>query len=133
IGAGDTVALVIQRGVTGNFTQAGSLDVAPTFNIGTGGLTLVYAQASTAITTGPEIPSTRSILGFQVINPTGVILAGGGLTATNTSAALLLSSGTLTTSAANLLTLASTTNPAGAVSGGSAATYVNGPLARNLP
>ena len=131
IGAGDAVALVIQRGATGIAFAAGNLDVAPTFNIGTGGLTLVYAQGTSSITTGPEIPASRTVLGVQIINPAGVTLAGGPLTATNTSAALLLSSGKLTTDATNLLTLSATTT--GAVSGGSGATYVNGPLARTLP
>ena len=60
LGAADTVALVIQRGVGGNTFNAGGLDVAPTFNIGTGGLTLVYAQSQTTITTGPEIPVSRT-------------------------------------------------------------------------
>ena len=61
-------------------------------------------------------------------------MAGGDLTATGTVAGLnglLLQSGTLTTSASNrlLLTGAATT----AVSGGSAASWVNGPLTRTLP
>ncbi|MFL6214148.1 MAG: beta strand repeat-containing protein, partial [Blastocatellia bacterium] len=131
IGAGDTTALIIQRGATGIAAQAGSLDVAPTFNIGSGGLTLVYSQGTALITTGPEIPATRSVLGIQIGNPLGVTLAGGALTATNTTSGLLLSSGALNTSAANLLTVSATTT--GAISGGSAATYVNGPLVRNLP
>ena len=42
-----------------------------------------------------------------------------------------MSAGTFNTSAANLLTLSGTV--VGALSGGSAATYVNGPLARTLP
>ena len=45
IGSGDAIALVVQRGATGIPFPAGSLDVAPTFNIGAGGLTLVYAQS----------------------------------------------------------------------------------------
>ena len=71
------------------------------------------------------------MLGIQIINPTGVTLAGGPLTAANTASALLLSSGKLNTSSVNLLTLSATTT--GAVSGGSAATFVNGPLVRTLP
>lgn len=131
VGAGDATALVIQRGATGIAFPAGSVDVSPTFNIGSGGLTLVYSQSLTAMTTGPEVPGTRSVLSIQILNPTGVTLAGGPLTATGTTSGLLLSSGTLNTTGANLLTLAGTTT--GALTGGSAATYVNGPLARTLP
>ena len=50
---------------------------------------------------------------------------------TNASAGLLLSSGTLNTNSDNVLTVAGTA--AGAVSGGSAASWVKGPLARTLP
>ena len=57
VGQGDAVALVIQRGATGIAFHGGSLDLAPTFNIGAGGLTLVYAQSQGLMTTGPEIPS----------------------------------------------------------------------------
>ncbi|MFZ1220314.1 MAG: hypothetical protein WAO00_13545, partial [Chthoniobacterales bacterium] len=133
IGAGDAVLLVIQRGVSGAFA-AGSFDAAPVFNVGSAGLAIVYSQASALITTGPEIPATRSILSIQILNPTNVTLAGGALTATGTAAGLnglFLSSGTLNTSAANLLTLSGTVTAA--ISGGTAASYVNGPLARTLP
>src|SRR5207237_1819328 len=125
IGNGDAITLVIQRGATGIAFTAGSLDVAPTFNIGSGGLVLVYSQSPTGpITTGPEVPGSRSILSIQILNPNGVILDGGPLTATGTVAGLnglLLSSGKLTTSSANLLTLSGTATTA--VSGGSAATH----------
>jgi hypothetical protein len=134
IGAGDATTLVIQRGATGIAAAVGSLDTAPTLNVGSGGLVLVYSQGTAASTTGPEVPASRSILSMQIINPAGVILAGGGITATGTVAGLnglLLSSGTLTTNAGNLLTLTGTATTA--VSGGSAATYVNGPLTRMLP
>src|SRR4030095_960521 len=52
IGSGDATALVIQRGATGIAYTASTLDVSPTFNIGAGGLTLVYAQSATLETTG---------------------------------------------------------------------------------
>ena len=115
----------------GQYDRRGDLDAAPTFSIGTGGLTLVYAQGTAATTTSFEIPASRSILGIQIINPAGVTLAGGALTATSTAGGLLLSSGVLNTDSTNLLTL--TGGAAGAVSGGSAATYVNGPFVRVLP
>jgi hypothetical protein len=134
IGAGDATTVIIQRGATGIAFQAGNLDVAPVFTVGSGGFVAVYSQGTTSITTGPEIPASRSILSIQIINPNGVTLAGGNLSANGTVGGLnglLLSSGVLTTSASNLLTLTGTATTA--VSGGSAATWVNGPLARTLP
>ena len=132
VGNADAVAAVIQRGVSGNPFAAGSLDVSPTFNVGgAGGLTLVYAQSTSAITTGPEIPVTRTVLSLQIANPTGVTLAGGALTSTGATNGLLLNSGNLNTDAANLFTMSNTA--ATALSGGSALSYVNGPLARTLP
>ena len=56
IGNADAVTLVIQRGATGIGFGAGSLDVAPTFNVGAGGLALVYAQSPGA----PIRPGPRS-------------------------------------------------------------------------
>ena len=84
IGAGDATAQVVQRGATGIPFPAGTFDVAPTYNIGSAGLTLVYAQSQTAMNTGPEIPSSRTVLSIQIVNPTGTTLAGGDLTSTGT-------------------------------------------------
>ena len=131
IGSGDATTLVVQRGATGIPFAAGSFDVSPTYNIGSGGLTLVYSQSQVAMNTGPEIPSSRTVLSIQIINPTGVTLAGGDLTSTGPTTGLLLSAGTLNTSSSNRLILTNTL--ATAVSGGSAASYVNGPLTRTLP
>ena len=57
VGSGDATALVVQRGATGIPFAAGSFGAAPNYNIGSGGLTLVYSQSQTALTTGPEIPA----------------------------------------------------------------------------
>src|ERR1043166_5686661 len=132
LGNGGATQEIIQRGVGGNPLGAGGFDVAPTFNIGTGGLIIVYAQSATGVySTGVEIPGSRNIFSIQILNPGGINLTGGALTTTSTTTGLVLAGGTLNTSPANLLTLAATT--AGAVSGGNANTYVNGPLARTLP
>lgn len=128
-GAGDAIAVVIQRGVNGIF-PASTFDVAPTFNIGAGGLSLIYNQSSTPITTGPEVPVARSILSLSIGNATGVTLAGGPLSLTATGV-LTLNSGTLTTSNTNLLTLTNTA--AGGIVGGTGTSFVSGPLARTLP
>ena len=130
VGQGDAVALVIQRGATGIAFHGGSLDLAPTFNIGAGGLTLVYAQSQGLMTTGPEIPASRTVLSIQVIAPDGVTLLGGDLTSTGTTNGLLLSSGALDTTSHRLILTGTT---ATAVTGGSAASYVRGPLVRTLP
>ncbi len=58
VGAGDATALFIQRGATGIAFPAGSFAQAPSFNVGSGGLTEVYSQSQTPVTTGPEIPGT---------------------------------------------------------------------------
>ena len=130
VGQGDAVALVIQRGATGIAFHGGSLDLAPTFNIGAGGLTLVYSQSQGLMTTGPEIPASRTVLSIQVIAPDGVTLLGGDLTSTGTTNGLLLSSGALDTTSHRLILTGAT---ATAVTGGSAASYVRGPLVRTLP
>ncbi len=80
LGNGGTTVGVIQYGLTGSPDTAGNFDVAPTFNIGTGGQTLLYAQEGTTRTTGPEIPPSRTIINMTVNNTNGVILAGGDLT-----------------------------------------------------
>ena len=49
IGGGDATALVVQRGATGIPFAAGSLAQAPTYTIGSGGLTLVYAQSQAPV------------------------------------------------------------------------------------
>ena len=83
------------------------------------------------MTTGSEVPPTRTVAGIQILNPAGVTLAGGNLQATAAASALLMSVGQLNTSAGNKLIVTNTA--AGAVTGGSAATWVNGPLVRTLP
>ena len=87
IGNGDALTLVIQRGATGIAVRRRQPRLAPTFNVGAGGLAArLCAVAGAPVTTGPEIPTTRSVLSIQILNPTGVTLAGGDLTATGTVA-----------------------------------------------
>ena len=138
-----TNVMVIQRGGVAQLPP-GSADVAPTIPVATY-LILVYSQASTAVTTGVEIPATRTADSLQDFNTNGITLAGGPLTLTGNGGAapdtigLFLggtsagtAGGVLTTSAANLLTVAGTT-AASALLGGSGMAYVNGPLVRTLP
>jgi hypothetical protein len=128
VGDGTALFFVIQIGVTGNTGTSGSITAAPTFNIGTGALQLIYAPELTARTTGFEIPATRVVDALTISNPAGVTLAGGNLVVNASgvsTGSLTLSSGILTTSAANKLTLGTA---AATIPTGSATSYVRGPL-----
>ncbi len=100
----------------------GSFTNNPTYNLGTGTLSLIY-NGTNAKTTGTELPSTiggsltiNNAAGITLGNPTSV-------------SSLTLTSGNLTTTSANLLTISGTT--AGSIS--RTAGYINGPIARTLP
>ncbi len=126
IGDASAIFFVVQIGTTGNTGSSGSFASAPTFNIGSGALQVIYSVETTNRTTGFEIPATRVVDVVSIANPAGVTLAGGNLLITGVSnASLILSSGLLTTSAANTVVLGST---AGVYPTGSATSYVSGPL-----
>ncbi|MES2780570.1 MAG: T9SS type A sorting domain-containing protein [Bacteroidota bacterium] len=128
LGNGLTQAVTVQIGVA-NFTGTiGTFDVAPVYNLGTGTYSLIYQQQGTLRTTGVEIPPSRSIYDLTLSDTNNVTLAGGALDVTNI---FTLNSGRLNTSATNVLRLTNTA--VGALSGGSATSYVNGPLQRKLP
>lgn len=61
IGNGGTTDAGIQRGVQSNTNPAGSFDVAPSFNIGSGGLYLLYDDGSAPYTMGNEVPSSGTV------------------------------------------------------------------------
>jgi fibronectin-binding autotransporter adhesin len=89
--------------------------------------TLVFGGASSGVT----IPSSVAALNNLTINnASGVSLTGplslGGAAAVS----LTLTSGVLTTSATNLLTISN--SAVGSIGGGSAGSYINGPIARTL-
>ncbi len=123
IGNGTAVA-VVQRG--GSAGIAGSFDVAPTFNLLTNQISLLYNTSTAQITTGVEIPSTRLASFVSVNNATGVVLAGGNLD----TAALTLTLGVVNTNASNVLSLSGTL--ATSLVGGSATSYINGPFNRAI-
>jgi hypothetical protein len=125
LGNAGTSTGYVQRG--GGTAAAGTFDVAPTFNVGSGGLTVNYSTSTVNTTTGLEIPSSRSVASFIVNNTNGATLSGGALSST----ALTLTLGNLTTTSTDLLTVTGTTT--GSISGGSATSFVNGPIARTLP
>ncbi|PDS24608.1 Ig-like domain-containing protein [Flavobacterium branchiophilum] len=126
-GIGAAVNCTTQIGSAGLTTAGGSFDAAPTFNLGTGTYSLIYAQESIARTSGYEIPATRTANSVTVSNTNGVTLAGGNLTALT---ALTLTNGIVTTGT-NILQLGDATT-VGTLTGGSDTAYVNGALTRSI-
>jgi hypothetical protein len=96
LGNGGATVGVLQYGLTGGLNTAGNFDVAPIFNIGTGGQTILWAQEPTPRTTSVEIPASRTIANATVNNTNGAIISGGDLTFTGT---LTFTVGNLTTNA----------------------------------
>jgi hypothetical protein len=127
IGTGLALATVVQIGVALSTVSGGSFDVAPTWNLGTGLHSLIYAQESVARTSGFEVNPTRVVNGLVVDNTNGVTIAGGDLTAISS---LALTNGIVTTGA-NALQLGNATT-VGTLTGGSATAYVNGSLTRSI-
>ena len=129
-----TNAPVVQIGgfatAPSNF-PAGSFTSVPTFdNTATNGSTsYLYANTSSTLTTGAfnEMPAgPQTLTTFQINDLDGITMD-----RAITCATLTLTAGNITSSGANLLTVSGTT--VGSVTGGSATSYVNGPLARTLP
>ena len=121
--AGASTGYIQRGGSAGN--PAGAFDVSPTFNIGTGGMTVNYTTATTATTSGFELPPSRAINNLVINNAPGVTLSGGGLS----TAAMTMTLGNLTTTSSNLVTITGTTAAALTYTAG----YVNGPIARTFP
>jgi hypothetical protein len=86
LGNGGVTAEQVQYGIASGTNTAGNFDVAPVFNVGTGGLSILYLQESSTRTTGVEIPSSRTILTTTINNTNGVILNGGDLSLTSVAA-----------------------------------------------
>ena len=123
LGIGGTSSVYIQRG--GGTGTAGTFDVSPVYNVGSGGMTVNYYTASNSVTSGYEIPASRAINSLVINNVNGVTLSGGVLS----TAAMTMTLGNLTTTSTNLLTITGTATSAIAYTAG----YINGPIARTLP
>ena len=93
IGNGGATTGTVQLGVAGISSVVNGFDVSPTFNPGTGGLSLIYAPELSNRTTGPEVPPSRTVNVLNVSNPNGITLSGGDIT-TNT---LTMGGGNITT------------------------------------
>jgi hypothetical protein len=134
LGNGGATVGVIQYGLTGGLNTAGNFDVAPTFNIGTGGETLLYAQEPTPRTTGVEVNPTRIVAATTINNTNGVTL-GTDLSVTFLSTSVLTLTAGNFNIGANTLTL---NNPlagtATNLKGGPTSSLVlNGTTAINVP
>src|SRR5262249_44752843 len=90
LGAGGAAAVQTVIGKVGLSTAGGSFDVAPVFNLGSGGYSVSYQSEAGARTTGVEIPVSRTLANLTVNNANGLTLAGGNLNLTGT---LTLTSG----------------------------------------
>ncbi|MDX6271244.1 MAG: hypothetical protein QOD28_2467, partial [Acidobacteriota bacterium] len=101
LGTGGASSGTIQIGNTTTPTNAGSFDVPPTFNLGTGGQTISYLRETNPRTTGNEINPTRVLSQMTVDNNVnGMTIAGGDLAVTG---ALTFTNGTVTTAANKLI------------------------------
>ncbi|NVO31340.1 T9SS type A sorting domain-containing protein [Hymenobacter lapidiphilus] len=120
-----TSLAVLSFGYNNPTTSTGNFDVAPTFDLATSGLYLIYDPELTSRTTGVEVPASRSVFYLDMKNPQGVTLTGGNLTVTGGFDSFTLQAGIFTTSAANTLVIG---KAAATLPTGSATSYVNGPL-----
>ena len=133
LGNGGATAGTVQIGNTTTPTAAGTLDAAPTFNLGTGGEVINYLRTTIDRNTGFEIQPSRSITTLNV-DPNGinVNLAGGDLTVTGTT--------TITTGSfvigANKLTITNAIAgplPTGLHGDATSSLQLNGTVASNVP
>ena len=109
------VLSVVQIGGSGTILQGSMGSSAPVFNVSTSGLQLLYSAGTGNISTGTEIPSSRSVnfLTINNANLTSLTLTGGNLAVTNT----------LACSAGNMF-LGANTLTAGTMTGGSATSHI---------
>ncbi len=116
LGNGGTTSGVVQTGATGLTSPGGNFDVAPVFNLGTGGQIMIYSGETVPRTSGNEINPSRVLTSLTIANANGVTLAGGDLALANTAVALTLTSGNLSTGS-NTLTISSPTGTVSRTSG----------------
>jgi Carboxypeptidase regulatory-like domain/Fibronectin type III domain/G8 domain len=124
LGTGAAGGNTIQIGNNTTGTPAGTFDVPLTFNLGSGGETILYLRTTASRTTGNEVNPTRTLTALTYDdNVAGrtLTVAGGNLTV---SGALTLTNGVIVTDNANTLIHNGTaTRTAG---------FVDGPLRRDF-
>lgn len=124
LGNNDATVNVVQFGNTTTPTLAGTLDAAPTFDLGTGGQTVTYLRTGNMRTTGPEINPARTLVALTYDNndpaTDELTVAGGDLTVT---AAMTLTNGEIKTGANKITHNGTVTRTNG---------FINGTLARSF-
>lgn len=125
LGNGGTTTGIVQIGNTTTPSAGGSFDVAPGFNLGSGGQTVSYLRTNGSKTTGVEINPARVLgsLTHDDNDPTHTLTLAGGDLSVNTT--LALTNGRVLTGSASLITAssASVTRTTG---------YVDGNLVKTL-
>jgi len=108
---------VVQIGNTTTPTGAGAFDVAPTFNLGTGGEHLAYLRTTASRTTGVEVEPGRAPVNLTYDDNDlshALTIAGGDLTVSGTTA---LTNGRVITNANTLIANGAVTRTTGYVDG----------------
>ena len=123
LGNNDATANVVQFGNTTTPTLAGTLDAAPTFDLGAGGQTISYLRTGNTRTMGPEINPARTLVSLTYDNndpaTDELTVAGGDLTITG---AMTLTNGEIITGSNKITHNGTATRTAG---------FINGTLARS--
>lgn len=126
LGFGGTSAATVQIGNTTTPTDAGVLDQAPTFNIGSGGQVISYLRTTNPRTIGNEVNPTRILTNLTLDdNVNDITLTGGDLTVSNI---LTLTNGRIITGS-NLLKVTNSAASSIVRTNG----YVQGQFARQIP
>lgn len=101
LGSGAASTGIVQIGNTTTPTGGGTFDVAPTFNLGTGGQNISYLRTTNSKTVGPEVNPTRVLnnLSYDDNDPAHTLTVAGGDVTVN--ATLTLTTGPVVASAAN--------------------------------
>jgi hypothetical protein len=120
LGTGGTSYASIQRGVDSSTFAVGNFDIPPTFNIGSGGLYLIYDYANADYTIDKEVPAS-GIVHYMIFYPTmaRTITLAKTVTTTDTLEFATGNVGKFALGANNL-----TINPSGTILGASASSYV---------
>jgi hypothetical protein len=139
--------------ITVNLSDAGALTFTNTAAIGSGGrLRMVRGSLANAITynavnstleytsttgaqttTNNEFPAATGPTSLAINNADGVTLHAARTLPNVTASVFTLTEGLLNTTSTNILTISNTTTLANAVQGGSATSYVNGPMRWSIP